>query len=244
MASPVVKWVGAGVLVMLLAVGGEVAWIHHRNAQDEAAPATTAAQPKMDPDDEVYLKSEHPMSLKDEKDLKGRTLWISAGGQMEYFPFAGGKVDFSKSQGLLWGAQPIMVKDAVEQVAPAKAATHVPAGDKQVFVVFTKPGDDKEYATAVGYKQAGDYTFESDQMFFYDDPHKLFGYWGPDVWKAIDAHQAQPGMSERQVQMALGQVSTPHGDNVGNRTVTYDNQGHPVDVTFVNGKATTVKAQS
>jgi hypothetical protein len=243
MASPV-KLIGAGVVVMLLAVGGEVAWIHHRNAQDAAAPASTGPVYKADPDDEVFLKQEHPMSVKDEKDLKGQTLWISAGDQMEYFPVAGSKIDFAHSAGLLYGAQPIVVKDAVEQAVPPAGAKHVPAGDKQVLILFTMPGSDKEYATAVGYKQSGDYTFEADQMFFYDDPHKLFAYWGPQVWQAIDAHKVVPGMTERQAQMALGQVSTPHGDNVGNRTVTYDNMGHPVDVTFASGKATTVKAES
>jgi len=232
------KWVLTGSAVLLLAVGGEFWWIHHQNAESQVIPV--AKEAKADPDDLVFVKSEHPMSLKDEKDLKGRTLWVSAGGQMDYYPFVGGKVDFAHSQGVLLGAEPIVAKDAVEQVAPAKTAFRIPAGDKQVLLVFTKANDPKEYATAIGFKQAGDYTFETDQIYFYDDPHKLFSYWGPEVWKGIDTHTAVLGMSERQMQMALGQVSAPHGDAMGDRMVTFDDQGKPKNVTFVNNKATTI----
>ena len=230
------KWIALGSAVLVLAVGGEMLYLHHRNVLDNQAPPPKA-EAKSDPDDLVFLKQEHPNSLKDEKDLKGRTLWVSAGGQMDYYPYTG-KVDFAHDEGVLLGAEPIVVKDAVEQVAPAKTAFRIPAGDKQVLLVFTKPGDAKEYATPVGDKQGDDYSFETDQIYFYDDPHQLYSYWGPEVWKAIDEHRVQPGMSEREVQMALGQVSTPHGDVTGNRMVTFDDQGKPKNVTFVNNKVT------
>ena len=228
----------AGVVVVLLAVGGEALYLHHRNHADE----TVAAKPeyKMDPDDEVFLKQEHPMSLKDEKDLKGRTLWISAGGQMDFYPYNGHTVDYAHTQGVLLGAEPIVVEDAVEQAAPKTAAFRIPQGDKQVLLVFTKPGDGKEYAVPVGFRQGGDYTFSADQIFFYQDPRQLFSYWGPQVWAAIDKHQAIVGMNERQVQTALGQVSDPHGDTIGERTVEYDNQGHPKVVVFRGGKAVSI----
>ena len=233
------KWVLAGSAVLLLAVGGEALYLHHRNALDAAAPAEKPGF-KADPDDLVPLKHEHPMVFKDEKDLKGRTVWVSAGGQMDFYPVVGGKVVFN-SAGVLLGAEPIVVKDAIEQVAPAKTALRIPVGDKQVFLVFTHAADPKLYATPVGFHQAGDYTFLTDSIYFYEDPHKSFSYWGPDVWKAIDAHQAIPGMTERQVQMALGQVSDPHGTSPGDRTVTFDDQGHPKNVTFVNGRSTAIK---
>ncbi len=234
------KWVLAGSALLVVAVGGELLYIHHRNTQDAAAPVSASANYKSDPDDLVFLKQEHPMSLKDEKDLKGRTLWVSAGAQMDYYPY-NGHVDWDHSHGVLLGAEPIVVKDAVEAVAPAKTAFRIPAGDKQILLVFTVPNDPNLYASPVGFVQNGETTFLTDQIYFYDDPHQLFSYWGPQVWKAIDAHQAIAGMSERQVQTALGQVSTPHGDDTGNRTVTYDDQGHPKNVTFVNNKATRIE---
>ena len=51
-------------------------------------------------------------------------------------------------------------------------------------------------------------------------------------------------MTERQAQMALGQVCDPKGDTPGNRVVLFDNLGHPVSITFRNGKAVTVTPQN
>jgi hypothetical protein len=242
----------AATLVLILAAGGDYWYFHHKHAAEDAAAAQDEALAAhgakhadyhSDPDDLVFLKSEHPMSLKDEKDLKGRTLWVSAGGQMDYYAF-NGHVDYAHSQGVLLGAEKIVVKDAVEQVAPKTATFRIPGGDKHVLLVFTIPDDPKaagkEYAVPVGNKQAGDYTLLTDQIFFYDDPHKLFAYWGPQIWQAIDEHKAILGMSERQMQMALGQVSTPHGDTIGERMVEFDDQGKPKMVTFENGKATKI----
>jgi hypothetical protein len=114
-----------------------------------------------------------------------------------------------------------------------------------VLLVFTRPDDaanpTKTYAVPVGYVQGGDFTFLTDEIFFYDDPHKTFSYWGPQIWQAIDGHKAILGMNERQVQMALGQISSPHGDTIGDRMVEFDDQGHPKDVTFEHGKATEIK---
>ena len=237
MANVAVKWGLAIVVVFGAAVGGELLYLHHRNVQDQTAPEKAVYH--SDPDNLVFVKREHPMFLKDEKDLKGRTLWISAGDQMVYYPYAG-KVDFTHPVGVLLGAEKILVKDAVETKAKADRLNRIPLGDEQVFLVFTKPDGPKEYAMPVGFKQGGDYTFSSDDIFYYDDPHKLFSYWSPAVWQAIDEHKAIVGMNERQAQTALGQVSTPHGDTIGDREVTFDNDGHPVEITFVGDKATKV----
>jgi hypothetical protein len=162
---------------------------------------------------------------------------------MNYFPFVAHKVDYAHTPGVLLGAEKIVVVDAVEQVAAKtpEATFRIPAGDKQVLLVFTKDGDSKEYAVPVGYVQKGDYTFATDGIFFYEDPHKLYAHWGPEIWKAVDEHRATLGMNERQVQMALGQVSDPHGEKVGDRVVIYDDQGKPKKVTFEHGKATKIE---
>ncbi|QHN02155.1 hypothetical protein FTO74_01230 [Granulicella sp. WH15] len=226
-----------GVVVLLLAGVVEVLWLHHeRNA--DVAPVKAVAY-KIDPDDNVFLKKEHPDTLKDAKDLKGRKLWVSAGGQMDYFPF-NGKADYAKSQGVLLGAEPIVVVDAMEQVAPKSATFRIPGGEKQVLLVFTKGDQPTKYAVPVGYREKGLYTYFTDEIFFYDDPHELYKHWGPEVWKAVDEHRAILGMNERQVQMALGQVSKSGQDTIGDRTVEYDAQGHPQRVTFVHNKATAI----
>ena len=225
--------------VLVLAVGGEVAWLHHeRNAPMKVQPPQ---QQTIAEDDLVFLKKMRPETPKDVKDLDGKTVWVSAGGQLEYYPFAGHRVEYAKSAGTLLGAEPLVVKDVVEQVAPKDATYRIPGGDRQVLVVFTLPNDTentKEYAVPVGYRQGKDYTFYTDEIFFYDDPHELYKHWGAEIWKAVDAHQVILGMNERQVELSLGQVSKSTSQDYGNRMVVFANLGKPMAVTFVKNKVT------
>jgi len=232
--------IGATV-VLVLAVGVRVGLIYReRNAPDKTfKPAAREVIPE---DDLVYLKQKRPTSLADVKELKGSTVWVSAGGQLEFYPYVGHTVQYGKSAGTLLGAEPLVVKDMVEQVAPKGATFRIPAGDKQVSMVFTRANDPKEYAVPVGYRQAGQYTFYTDEILFYDDPHELYKHWGPEIWKAVDAHQVVLGMNERQVELSLGQVSKSTSKDYGNRMVVFANLGKPMAVTFVNNKVTAFRA--
>jgi hypothetical protein len=227
------KAVIGGTLVLLLAVAGEVAWLHHE--RNDAGSAAPPALIKVNSDELVFLKKERPSSLADVKQLIGTTVWISAGGQLEYYPYAAHHADYSKSAGTLLGAEPLVIKDAFEQVAPKSATFRIAGGDKQVLLAFTMPKSvdpAKLYAVPVGYKQAGDYTFSNDDIFFYDDPHQLYSQWSPEIWKAIDSHMVILGMSERQVDLSLGQVSKSTSQDFGNRMVIFQNLDKPMAVTF------------
>ena len=91
----------------------------------------------------------------------------------------------------------------------------------------------------VGYRQGpDDYTFYTDDLFYYDDPHTLYSFWGPQIWQAVDSHQVILGMSEREVALSLGQVSKSESTEYGNRLVVYANTGHPMAVTFVKNQVT------
>lgn len=233
-----------GAVVLVLAIGVRVGLIYRE--RHEAAKPVEKVEARIDPDQLVFLKRMHPDSLKDEKELIGKTLWVSAAGQMDYYGYAAHRIDASKSAGVLLGVDQLVVKDAIEQTAPKGVANRIPAGDKQVLLVFTLPKSAdpaKEYAVPVGYREGTTYTFSTDDIFFYEDPHKLYNYWTPEQWAAIDAHKAILGMSERQVELALGSVSRSESQNYGNRTVNFDDQGHPVDVSFVNNKATAIRPE-
>ena len=225
--------------VLILAVGGQLLYLRH----ERNAPVAVKAPERevIAADELVFLKKKRPDTLKDIKELDGSKLWVSAGGQMEFYPYVGHAVQYGKSAGTLLGAEPIVVKDAVEQVAPKAATFRVPGGDKQVLLVFTRSGSSdaaKEYAVPVGYRQAGQYTFFTDEIFFYDDPHDLYKHWGPEIWKAVDAHEVILGMNERQVELSLGQVSKSTSNDYGNRMVVFANLGKPMAVTFVKNKVT------
>ncbi|HWW96358.1 MAG TPA: hypothetical protein VNY74_01615 [Edaphobacter sp.] len=230
-------------LVAVLAVGGELVYLHHE--RNKPVAVTAPVREAIAEDDLVFLKQKRPDTLKDVKELDGSTLWVSAGGQLDFYPYMGHAVQYGKSAGTLLGAESIVVKDAVEQVAPKAATFRIPGGDRQVLLVFTRPGSSdaaKEYAVPVGYRQAGQYTFYTDEIFFYDDPHELYKHWGPEIWKAVDEHQVILGMNERQVELSLGQVSKSTSTDYGNRMVVFANMGKPMAVTFVKNKVTAFRA--
>ena len=238
MTSGAKAFIGA-TLLMMAVVGVRVGLIY----RERHAPTKVIVKPdvKMDDDDLVFLKKKRQSSLADAKELVGQTIWVSAGGQMDFYPYAGHHADYAKSKGVLPAAVPIAVKDAFEQVAPKKATFRIPGSEKQVLLAFTLPQSDApktEYAVPVGYKEAGSYTFQIDEIFFYEDPHELYKYWGPENWKAIDEHRLILGMNERQVQMALGQVSKSTSNDYGNRMVVFANSGKPLAVTFVKNHVT------
>src|SRR5436309_1381178 len=146
--------IGATV-VLVLAVGVRVGMIY----RERNAPAAVKApeREKIADDDLVFLKQKRQASMADVKDLVGTTVWVSAGGQLEFYPYAGHHADYSKPAGTLLGAEPIVAREFVEQVAPKSATFRIPGGDKQVLLVFTRPNDKKEYAVPIGYRQAGQY---------------------------------------------------------------------------------------
>jgi hypothetical protein len=234
--------VGA-VMLGLVAIAGEVLWLHHERNSNWAPPV--ASQVAMDPDDLVFLKKQRPSDMADLKPLFGKTIWMSAAGQMEYYPYAAGRADYSKPVGTLLGAEPLAIKSAFEQVKPKDAQVRIAAGDKQALLAFTMPKSadpGKMYAVPVGYRQGKDYTFSNDDIFFYDDPHQLYSHWSPAIWHAIDTHQVILGMNERQVQLSLGQVFRSVSEVYGDRLVIYSNLGKPMAVTFEKNKVTAFRA--
>ncbi|MDE1176952.1 MAG: hypothetical protein PW789_10145 [Edaphobacter sp.] len=229
-----------GTLLFLAVIGVRVGMIYReRNAPEKSAPAPV--REKMPDDDLVFLKHKRQDKMADTDELIGKPLWVSAGGQMEYYPATGKRVDYTKVAGTLLGAEKLDIKGFTQQVAPKAATYRVPGGDRQVLMLFSLPNSvapGTVYGVPVGFHKDDLYTFYLDEIFFYDDPHTLYKHWGPEVWKAIDSHQVILGMSERQTQMALGQVSRSLSNDYGNRLVVYANLGKPFAVTFVKNKAT------
>lgn len=183
-------------------------------------------------------------SVSSARDLIGKPVWIQAGYELDYYPYADHHVEFAHKAGVLPSVQRLDIRDIVTEKVPAGIPLRVPRGDKQAFAVFTMPGDSKEYATAIGTIQGNDSTWYCDNVFYYDDPHQMYKFWPADVWQAIDQHQPKAGMSELQVAMALGVMQQSDSSDYGNRTVYYDAGGKKWSVTYENDKATQVQQQN
>jgi hypothetical protein len=238
--GPKVALASAGLFVIVVA--GLIGNQYRKNHEEGPVKKDPYADIKVDPDNLVFLKKQRPDSLADERTLIGKTVWVSAGGQLDYFIDKAKHVDYAHPVGELLGATPLLIKDVFEQKAPATgpAVARIPPGQRHVLLAFTMPSstDPKTlYATPVGDYDNSLYTLLNDEIFFYDDPHQLYSHWGTDTWAHIDKHEVVPGMSENQAMMALGQVMKPDSDNTGDRGVTYDNNGHPISIEFAKNKA-------
>ena len=197
---------------------------------------------KLTADDVAGVRMEFPGQFDDLKDEEGKTVWMKNGYTIPYFPYAGGKVDFKKRVGLIPPLQKLDLKKAIKAAVPADVDDGISHGTRQAMYVFTLPGEDKkEYATPVGAIDASEEQYYSDLLYFYDDPHTIYANWPKDVWAAVDAHQAKPGMNELQTRLALGQKVQTDSQTEGNRTVTYDQDGKKWTVTFVKDRATKVQ---
>jgi len=181
--------------------------------------------------------------LKSARDLIGKPVWVQAGYEMDYYPYAGHRVDFAQKAGVLPSVQQLDIKDIVLEKVPASVETRVPRGTAQAFAVFTMPGDAKEYATAVGTIQGNDSTWYCDNVLYYDDPHQMYNFWPKELWAAVDAHQPKMGMTELETAMAVGVMQQSNSSDYGNRTVYYNAGPKRWAVTFENDKATQVEQE-
>jgi hypothetical protein len=224
----------------LIILGIGILIIHHlRNQPAAVQPHTQERQ--LTEDQMVVPRKLFIDSLASARVLIGKSVWIQAGYELDYYPYVDRRVDFAHKSGVLPSVQQLNITNIVTQKLPAGVPTRIARGSAQAFAVFTMPGDPKEYATAIGTIAGSDTAFYCDNIFYYDDPHQMYKFWPADIWKAIDAHHPIPGMNELQTSMALGVMQQSDSSDYGNRTVTWDAGGKHWSVTFENDKATQVR---
>jgi hypothetical protein len=220
-------------LVAIIAAGINLFFYLRERRSGLAEPAKPEVA--LDPDYYVTPKKLHPQDLKDAKELTRQPVWIREGYRFTYYPYTG-HTDFQHPAGTLGPIEKLDIKDVVIDRPPDSGS------DKQVMAIFEKEG--KRFGFPIGLARNGDYQFYSDDILFIQDPHELYKHWPADVWKLIDAHRMQPGMNELQASFAIG-MGVPEGSGLSNpRIVDYPNHGHPLRVTYTNGKATQVQPGS
>jgi hypothetical protein len=217
-------------------------WSIYKERHEPVAVRPQPAERKITQDDLVIPRKLYIESLKSARQqLKGQTVWMQAGYQLEYYPYRGGTPVFSQKLGPLPSNQQLEIQEVVEVATPPHWLSRIPRGSKNIFLVFRKPGDKTEYAVPMGEVDEGNEEFRMDDLLYYDDPHKLYPYWPANIWQAIDQHRVIPGMSELQTMMSVGQVAQSDSNTYGNRTVTYTAGDRKITVTFSGDKATQVQ---
>jgi len=221
-------------IVAMIVAGIRLGWIFYERHEAAVQPAKKEAPP-LSPDYYVTPKKLYAYDLKSAKQLTKQPAWVKVGYAYSYYPYnsATHRADLSKEVGKLLPLQKLDIRDVVSEAMPGKP------GERQILATFQSDG--KSYAAPIGTEQGVDYKFYSDDMLFIQDPHELYKHWPADVWHAIDHHQVKPGMSELQADFAIGIGLLEQGGDEMDRTLDYPNGGHPLTVSFHEGKAIVIK---
>jgi hypothetical protein len=224
--------------VAIVLAGGRAAYIvyeRHEAMKEDAKPRQETA---LKADYYVTPKRVHAYDLKSARQFTAQPVWVKYGYQLTYYPYDSKrhKTDFGNEVGALPPLQKLAIQDVVTDVAPQAP------GNKQVMACFSLEG--KNYAVPIGAEKGDDFKLRADDIFFIEDPHDLYKHWPADIWKKIDAHEVQAGMSELQASFSIG-AGVPEGSgDYGSRTLHYSNAGKPLVITFQNDKAVEIKAGS
>src|SRR5215471_5878818 len=206
----------------------------------ETQPAKPISYPQTS-DDFVTPAKIFPYDLKSAaKELAGKAVWVRTGNAFPYYRYdsAGHSADLAHKAGMLASLDKLLVKDVILQRAPVSVADgQVVVVHRAILAVFEKPGTPGLSAVSIGTNMSDDFSFTVNDTFFFEDPHSLYKHWSPDVWSAIDQHQAKKGMNELQVGFALGKVAAAGSGDYGNRWVQYGDQGSQIKVVFVKNRA-------
>ncbi|MGO8987182.1 MAG: hypothetical protein ACLPHI_12920 [Terriglobales bacterium] len=222
----------------ILIAGGRAAYVvyeRHEAMKEEVRPKQEMA---MNADNYVTPKKLHAYDLKSAQALTEQPVWVKVGYQLTYFPYdrERHKTDFGHEAGLLPPLQKLAIQNVVTDVSPKAPGT------KQVMARFLQDG--KSYAVPIGAVKGDEFKIYTDEIFFLEDPHELYKHWPAEVWRKIEAHEVQPGMSELQTSFAIG-LGVPEGSgDYGFRTLHYANGGKPMVINFENDKAVEIKPGS
>ncbi len=235
------KRIQIGLAVLLVAAGIRVAWVFYIRSQPAQSPKQQRETYSANEDDYVVPHKIFPYDVKSaKKELVGKTVWVSAGNLLSYYPYASGRAAFNRKSGVLPPLEKLEIRDVILQRAPVSLKPgQIAIVRHQIMAVFHKADDpgNATYAVDVGSATGDDYRFTVNEEFFLDDPHQLYKHWPKDVWDSISRHEVKVGMNELQVGFALGTSASVDSGSYGNRTIEYTNAGKPVTVTFSNNRA-------
>ena len=224
--------------VAIVLAGGRAAYIVYARHEARKEDAKPKQETSLNADYYVTPKKLHPYDLKSARQLTKQPVWVKFGYQHTYYPYdlQRHKTDFGHEAGTLLPLQKLAIQDVVTDVSPQAP------GIKQVLASFALEG--KAYAVPIGAEKGSDFRIYSDDIFFIEDPRDLYKHWPADVWKKIDAHEVQAGMSELQASFAIG-AGVPEGSgDYGWRTLHYANGGKPLVIAYQNDKAVEIKPGS
>lgn len=196
-------------------------------------------------DNYVTPRKIYPYDLKSaEKELVGKSVWVRPGTTRAFYRYGATGADTDHKAGVLPTLGRLDVKGVVVQSVAIPMGPNVRIRRRQLLAVFTAPWQQGQYAVPIATENSDSYTFNVNDQFFFEDPHKLYSHWPPEIWTAVDQHEAKQGMNELQVSFALGSEVASSGGPYGNRWARYSTNGGTTKVVFKDDKAVEVVPES
>ena len=212
--------------IVMAAAAVRVAIIHHQRNQPSAHKPLEQAAP-FPSSYYVVPRKLHAYDRKSLQELAKQPVWVKEGYRYTFYPYEH-HADFKHPAGLLGPLEKLEIREVVKDRGPG------PGTPPQLLAVFARQG--RSYAVPVGQVQGDEYRIYADEIFFLDDPRRLYD-WPTAIWQAIDAHQASPGMDEIQASFALGMGIPQRSGDPREKTVVYPNGGNQVVITYRDGRA-------
>src|SRR6266705_5775142 len=217
-------------VVLLLLASARVAYIFHERKSAATAPQREDDSRALTADEYVYPKKFYAYDLASAKALVGKSVWVKQGYGNLVYPVTNGHPDLTRGKPSLLPIEQLKIADVIRQTPPPtwKAAR----GENELLAIAER-GDHSSVSVTIGtFSADGTLKLVANDVFYIQDPHQLYQHWPAETWKAIDAHEARPGMNELQVNFALGVPQKAGGGDYGERTLEYSNGGKPIRVSF------------
>jgi hypothetical protein len=233
-AKPKIQLILAAAILIAAVRAGYILYERHITRIELARKRSTA----LNPDYYVVPKKLYPYDLKSARQLTQLPVWVKEGYRYAYYPYdlARHRTDFSHEAGMLLPLQRLAIKDIATDISPGSS------DQRQVIAIFDQDG--KTYALPIGVAFGKEYRIYSDEMLFIQDPHELYKHWSSDIWECIGKHEVKPGMNELQTDFAVGMGVPEPSSDPSVKTVKYPNGGKPLVITYRNGKAAEIKADT
>ena len=233
-AKQKIQLILAAAILIAAVRAGYILYERHITRIEHARKRSTA----LNPDYYVVPKKLYPYDLKSARQLTQLPVWVKEGYRYAYYPYdlARHRTDFSHEAGMLLPLQRLAIKDIATDISPGSS------DQRQVIAIFDQDG--KTYALPIGVAFGKEYRIYSDEMLFIQDPHELYKHWSSDIWECIGKHEVKPGMNELQTDFAVGMGVPEPSSDPSVKTVKYPNGGKPLVITYRNGKAAEIKADT
>jgi hypothetical protein len=227
-------------VILLVLAGARVAYIFHERSAAAPPRKVEDTSRALTSDEYVVAKKVYAHDLPSAKGLEGDDVWVKQGYGNIVYPVVNGVYSLDRGAALLKPIEKLSIRKVIFNDPPRSWGA--PAGEKELMAICQRmDGPPPAVAVRIGsLPKKGSLSLIANDVFYFQDPHQLYRHWPADVWKAIDAHQAKPGMNELQVNFALGVPQSTSGGDYGDRTLVYSNGGSPISVSFSNNKATEI----